>query len=218
MTKVWDVIGRHNMELGPVSASTTSAWRHWKLARDEGGIAWLVLDKQGSSANTLSEEVLTELNDVLAALEQASPTGLVIRSAKPAGFIAGADIGEFRGMTDVAEIETRLARAHTVVDRLATLKMSDRGGGARLLPGWRPRSRARLQVPDRGRRRAVRISRSDAWPASRPRRHGARAAPDQSDRSHDHDADRPYAARGPRPVARPGRRGDAGASCAGGGE
>ncbi len=123
MTKVWDVIGRHNMELGPVSASTTSAWRHWKLARDDGGIAWLVLDKEGSSANTLSEEVLIELNDVLAALEQASPTGLVIRSAKPAGFIAGADIGEFRGMTEVAEIETRLARAHTVVDRLAALKI-----------------------------------------------------------------------------------------------
>ena len=102
MTKVSDVIGRHNWNSGPSPRARTSAWRHWKLARDEDGIAWLVLDKQGASANTLSEDVLTELNDVLEALESDLPKGLVIRSTKPAGFIAGADIDEFRDMTDVA--------------------------------------------------------------------------------------------------------------------
>src|SRR6266849_4484022 len=49
------------------------------------------------------------------------PKGLVLRSAKPAGFIAGADIGEFRGMTDAAAVEARLAQAHAVVDRLDRL-------------------------------------------------------------------------------------------------
>ena len=34
------------------------------------------------------------------------------------GFIAGADIGEFRGMTDAADIEARLTKANAVVDRL----------------------------------------------------------------------------------------------------
>ncbi len=123
MTKVWDVIGRHNMELGPVSADTSgSSWRHWRLARDDAGIAWLVLDKQGASANTLSEDVLTEFNDVLDAIERDLPGGLLIRSAKAAGFIAGADIGEFRAMTDTAVIEEKLAKAHAVVDRLDRLK------------------------------------------------------------------------------------------------
>ncbi len=105
-----------------MSTSTTGAWRHWKLARDDGGIAWLVLDKQGASANTLSEDVLVELNDVLETLERDLPKGLVIRSAKPAGFVAGADIGEFRAMTDVAGIEERLTKGHAILDRLDHLK------------------------------------------------------------------------------------------------
>ena len=33
----------------------SNGWRNWKLARDDDGIAWLVLDKAGSSANTLNE-------------------------------------------------------------------------------------------------------------------------------------------------------------------
>jgi 3-hydroxyacyl-CoA dehydrogenase/enoyl-CoA hydratase/3-hydroxybutyryl-CoA epimerase len=121
MNKVWDVLSPRNLELGPVPAAPQGNWRHWKLARDEGGIAWLVLDKAGASANTLSEDVLTELNDVLAQLEGDLPKGLVLRSAKRSGFIAGADIGEFRGMTDPATVEARLTQAHAVVDRLDRL-------------------------------------------------------------------------------------------------
>ena len=123
MGKVWDILEPRNLELGPVSLGAPGPWRHWKLARDDDGIAWLVIDKQGASANTLSEEVLVELNNVLGELERDPPKGLVLRSAKRGGFIAGADIGEFRGMTDVAAIETRLTVAHGVVDRLDQLKV-----------------------------------------------------------------------------------------------
>src|SRR5215813_6438134 len=125
MGKVWDVLAPRNLELGPLAgqvfagkARTGSPWRNWILARDDDGIAWLALDKANASANTLSEEVLAELNDVLATLERDMPKGLVLRSAKPKGFIAGADIGEFRGMTDAAAVQTRLTQAHAVVDRL----------------------------------------------------------------------------------------------------
>ncbi|HEY4821574.1 MAG TPA: 3-hydroxyacyl-CoA dehydrogenase NAD-binding domain-containing protein, partial [Xanthobacteraceae bacterium] len=93
-------------------------WRNWKLARDDNGIAWLVLDKPDSSANVLSEDVITELDDVLATLERDLPKGVILRSAKPGGFIAGADIGEFRGMTDSADVEARLTRGNAIVDRL----------------------------------------------------------------------------------------------------
>jgi len=123
MGKVWDVLAPRNLELGPLAGRerASSPWRNWWLARDEDGIAWLALDKANASANTLSEDVLSELDDVLASLEHDLPKGLVLRSGKPKGFIAGADIGEFRGMTDAAAVETRLTQAHAVVDRLDRL-------------------------------------------------------------------------------------------------
>jgi 3-hydroxyacyl-CoA dehydrogenase / enoyl-CoA hydratase / 3-hydroxybutyryl-CoA epimerase len=121
MGKVLDVLKPRDLELGPLAGATGGIWRNWKLARDENGIAWLAIDKPGSSANTLSQEVLTELNDVLAALERDPPKGVVLRSAKPGGFIAGADIREFRNMADAAAVESRLIQAHAVIDRLDNL-------------------------------------------------------------------------------------------------
>jgi len=71
----------------------------WQFERDPQAIGWLTLDKPGSSANTLSGAVLLELQRQLGALAdgtgQAGLRGLVIRSGKPSGFIAGADIREF---------------------------------------------------------------------------------------------------------------------------
>jgi 3-hydroxyacyl-CoA dehydrogenase/enoyl-CoA hydratase/3-hydroxybutyryl-CoA epimerase len=123
MGKALEVLEPRNMELGPVSPGSEGPWKHWKVARDEDGVAWVVIDKQGASANTLSEDVLVELADVIEKLERDLPKGVVLRSAKRSGFIAGADIGEFRGMTDVAAIEERLTKAHTVVDWLDRLKV-----------------------------------------------------------------------------------------------
>jgi hypothetical protein len=204
MGQVWDILEPRNLELGPVSLGAPSPWRHWKLARDEDGIAWLIIDKRGASANTLSEDVLVELNNVLGELERDPPKGLVLRSAKRGGFIAGADIGEFRGMTDVAAIETRLTVAHGVVDRLDQLKVPT----VRWPPSSAGRDRARLRSPDRARGRTAGISRGDARPASQSRRHGPLAPADQSGRGDDPDADGAHLARRPRQVARPGRRGD----------
>src|SRR5713101_3249421 len=123
MGKAWTLLAPRDFELGPLAGAAREggAFRHWRLARDENAVAWLVLDKAGTSANTLSEEVLAELDKVLAELERELPKGLVLRSAKPAGFIAGADIGEFRGMTDAAAVEARLAQAHAVIDHVDRL-------------------------------------------------------------------------------------------------
>ena|SRR5207253_2832454 len=118
MGTVWDTLAPRNLELGPLAEAerdgATSPWRNWRLAHDEDGIAWLALDKAGASANTLAVDVLSELDKVLASLEKNVPKGLVLRSAKPSGFIAGADIGEFRGLTDAAMVEERLSEAHAV--------------------------------------------------------------------------------------------------------
>ena len=59
--------------------------RHCRLETDAEGIAWLTLDKDGSSANTLSSDMLQEAAAVLAQLEAAPPRGLVVRSAKRSG-------------------------------------------------------------------------------------------------------------------------------------
>ena len=66
-----------------------------------------MFDRANSSANTLSAEVIEGLDRVLAELEANRPTGLVIRSAKTSGFIAGADVNEFRGASDPKQVEDR---------------------------------------------------------------------------------------------------------------
>jgi 3-hydroxyacyl-CoA dehydrogenase/enoyl-CoA hydratase/3-hydroxybutyryl-CoA epimerase len=119
------ILGDRNLELGPFAAGTGDAgpWQHWRLHTDEDNIAWLLFDKKDASANTLDEATLTELNAVLEKVEQEHPRGLVIRSAKPSGFIAGADIAQFRGVTDPAQVEAMLTKGHAVLDRLDTLPL-----------------------------------------------------------------------------------------------
>jgi 3-hydroxyacyl-CoA dehydrogenase/enoyl-CoA hydratase/3-hydroxybutyryl-CoA epimerase len=95
--------------------------RHWRWGRDEHGIAWLLFDKMGTSVNTIDEEVLNELAEVLRRVLPEAPTGVVIRSAKRAGFCAGADVSRFRGQQDPDEIEQQLLRGHMVVDAISEL-------------------------------------------------------------------------------------------------
>ncbi len=129
--RVWKTLEPRNLELGPFSrpgagrepGHEIGAWRHWKLRRDEDDVLWLVIDKSGASANTLSQEVLLELEDVLGKIEGESARGLVLRSGKPAGFIAGADVGELRDNKNATDIEARLTRAHALTDRVDKLKL-----------------------------------------------------------------------------------------------
>jgi 3-hydroxyacyl-CoA dehydrogenase/enoyl-CoA hydratase/3-hydroxybutyryl-CoA epimerase len=121
-SRIMDVLGDRVLELGP-KPEGNGPYRHFKLTRDSDGIAWLLFDRAGASANTLSAGVVEEFDSVLAALEAQRPTGLVIRSAKKSGFIAGADVNEFRGASDPAPVETAIGRAHAVIDRLEALKI-----------------------------------------------------------------------------------------------
>src|SRR4029079_3272893 len=82
---------------------------------------WLLFDREGTSANTLSADLIEELDKVLAEVEGQRPTGLVIRSAKKSGFIAGADVNAFRGATDSNVVEIEIGRAHAGIDRLGAL-------------------------------------------------------------------------------------------------
>ncbi|SHG06978.1 short chain enoyl-CoA hydratase /3-hydroxyacyl-CoA dehydrogenase [Bradyrhizobium erythrophlei] len=117
-----NVLGDRVLELGP-TPEEGGPYRNFKLTRDADGIAWLLFDRANASANTLSADVIEELDQVLAALESQRPAGLVIRSAKKSGFVAGADINEFRGATDPRAVETAIGRARAVIDRLEGLKV-----------------------------------------------------------------------------------------------
>jgi 3-hydroxyacyl-CoA dehydrogenase/enoyl-CoA hydratase/3-hydroxybutyryl-CoA epimerase len=121
-SKVLSVLSDRMLELGPNPAPTPGL-NHWRYGKDEDGIGWLIIDRKGSSANSLSAEVIAELNTLLAKIESDLPKGLVLRSAKKSGFIAGADVAEFVGATDAAAVESNIGRAHEVVNRLERLSI-----------------------------------------------------------------------------------------------
>ena len=92
---------------------------NWRLERDRDGIAWLTFDKPGASTNTLSKAALAELVAMLDRLDAHPPIGLVIRSGKSGGFIAGADVDEFDEVHDAAGVRAILARGLDAFERLA---------------------------------------------------------------------------------------------------
>ena len=79
----------------PESDGRDSAGNNWQLKLDAEGLAWLCLDKRSGSTNVLTREILLELESIVTGLAAAPPTGLIIYSGKPNGFIAGADVNEF---------------------------------------------------------------------------------------------------------------------------
>ncbi len=93
--------------------------QHWTITRDGDGLAWLTFDKSGAAVNALSAAVLAELNDALDILDRDPPKGLVIRSGKASGFIAGADVAEFGEVTDDSGALTIVKRGWDTFERLA---------------------------------------------------------------------------------------------------
>ena len=94
---------------------------HWKLRRDADDVAWLRFDRAGASTNTLSTEALDELARLLDRLDGERPKGLVIASAKAAGFIAGADIDEFTRLASGEDARGLVARGWELFNRVAAL-------------------------------------------------------------------------------------------------
>src|ERR1700752_4742244 len=56
-SRIMDVLGDRVLELGP-KPEAGGPYRHFKLTRDADGIAWLLFDRDGASANTLSTAVI----------------------------------------------------------------------------------------------------------------------------------------------------------------
>ena len=97
----------------------STSYRHWRIEREAEGLVWLWFDKADAGTNTLSAEALGEFDRVLTALEQAPPAGLIIASAKTAGFVAGADVREFSELDSAAGARALIERGWHIFNRLA---------------------------------------------------------------------------------------------------
>jgi 3-hydroxyacyl-CoA dehydrogenase/enoyl-CoA hydratase/3-hydroxybutyryl-CoA epimerase len=89
----------------------------------EDGIFLLTFDRPDSSANIFDFDTLSELEshvDALASPEH-NARGLIITSAKPGIFIAGADLNAIRKMNS-EEVKTFIQRGQNVFNKLAALK------------------------------------------------------------------------------------------------
>lgn len=97
------------------------SFTYWTLEHDADGVTWATLDRPDASANTLASFVMDELSLVLDVLDEVKPRGVIFRSGKSAGFIAGADIEEFKGM-DAAVGRRLMQRGWDLYNRLAAVK------------------------------------------------------------------------------------------------
>jgi 3-hydroxyacyl-CoA dehydrogenase/enoyl-CoA hydratase/3-hydroxybutyryl-CoA epimerase len=96
-------------------------YRHWRLEQDGDRIVWLTFDHAGRNVNTLSRSALDELAVVLDALSKQPASGMVIRSGKRNGFIAGADISEFTNLTDADQALAFMEHGQGILGRLEQL-------------------------------------------------------------------------------------------------
>ena len=93
----------------------------WSYQQDADGIGLLTMDVPEKSANTLSGVVLRELGTQLDTIERTPPKGLILRSGKKGGFIAGADINEFTTFTSVDDALAAVRLGQGLCDRIAAL-------------------------------------------------------------------------------------------------
>ena len=100
----------------------TTGAKAWARETDAGGITWLTLDKPDASANVLSRDTLLELGEHLAAIKASLPRGVVIRSGKTGGFIAGADIKEFTRLESAEQAFEMVQAAHRILAELEGLR------------------------------------------------------------------------------------------------
>ncbi len=95
--------------------------QHWHIEARNDGILILSIDRKDTSANTLCQAVLMELDGIIERIAFAPPKGLIIRSSKKAGFIAGADIAEFASFDAKGTVLDAITNGQNIFQRIAEL-------------------------------------------------------------------------------------------------
>lgn len=104
-------------------ASSNNTYQHWRLQTDEHNIAWVHADKAGESTNSLSVDMLDELNQILDVIETDRPSGVIFLSDKSNGFIAGADIKQLAKADDLEPARAFIRLGQSVINRIERLRM-----------------------------------------------------------------------------------------------
>jgi len=98
------------------------SYENWRCERDKENIAWLTFDRKGTKTNTLNSAVFEELLTILQHLQKDNqPLGLVIQSGKKNGFIAGADIQQFKNLSSTDTAFQLIREGQMVFNHLAEL-------------------------------------------------------------------------------------------------
>src|SRR5262245_11197461 len=96
----------------------------WRWDRQQDGVWTLWFDVPGRSHNVLESAAFDELDRCLFEVESDSTVrGVLLRSAKPGGFCAGADLKSIQACQSPAELEFYLRQGSAVIERLARLRV-----------------------------------------------------------------------------------------------
>jgi len=96
-------------------------YRHWFWSLDEDRTLQLTLDRDDSSQNSLSQEVLRELDAVISRIEEERPRAVILRSGKDGSFVVGADVSEFTELKDRTQVADYIRSVHKTLRRLEDL-------------------------------------------------------------------------------------------------
>ena len=104
-------------------------YKNWRLeyspiGQNERQVLWLIFDKAGETVNSISREVLEELESILDNINlDNNLAGVIIKSGKSKGFIAGADIKQLSGFTEVDDAVAFIRYGQRVLDKLEALSI-----------------------------------------------------------------------------------------------
>src|SRR5690606_19675740 len=118
------ILGSHTVTDGAmatIAGFDGLRFRHWQLESRADGVVVVTIDREGQAVNALSQDMLIELGELLERLAIDPPAGVVFRSGKASGFVAGADIKEFQQFDAEGSVGDALFRGQQVFSRLAAL-------------------------------------------------------------------------------------------------
>jgi 3-hydroxyacyl-CoA dehydrogenase / enoyl-CoA hydratase / 3-hydroxybutyryl-CoA epimerase len=101
-----------------------NSFQDLRVDRDDRDVVTVTFDVAHRPVNVFDESLLRELSQVVDELEMDRTSRMVVfRSAKPSGFMAGADLHVIENITTPEEVDRMLAWGHTLFRRIETLPM-----------------------------------------------------------------------------------------------
>jgi len=99
-------------------------FKHFNISTDHENICWAEIDVNGKSVNVLTQEVMSDLANILNWLEKNTKIkGFSLTSGKPGGFIYGADIAEFELYKTKQDVRSHMEFVHGLFNRIENLRV-----------------------------------------------------------------------------------------------